>query len=178
MRGRKRIHDSLTLSHGNFIFTCLFSILSADENIPAKILSYNRANRAVAILCNHQRAPPKTFEKSMMNLQTKVTGCFTFIYKPNYFDSLCSLISCSWTLTAPVKFVSGTSGMKILFVLITESSSEGNFEFFQSFLFPSKQSAVCLFHMHIRLHHICGRLPTKPEEISKSGRRTFSDVML
>lgn len=44
----------------------------ADENIPAKILSYNRANRAVAILCNHQRAPPKTFEKSMMNLQSKV----------------------------------------------------------------------------------------------------------
>uniref|UniRef100_A0A3Q3XD39 DNA topoisomerase I n=1 Tax=Mola mola TaxID=94237 RepID=A0A3Q3XD39_MOLML len=46
--------------------------LTTDENIPAKILSYNRANRAVAILCNHQRAPPKTFEKSMQNLQTKI----------------------------------------------------------------------------------------------------------
>lgn len=46
--------------------------LVADENLPAKILSYNRANRAVAILCNHQRAQPKTFEKSMQNLQTKV----------------------------------------------------------------------------------------------------------
>uniref|UniRef100_A0A3Q3XNV7 DNA topoisomerase I n=1 Tax=Mola mola TaxID=94237 RepID=A0A3Q3XNV7_MOLML len=46
--------------------------LTSDENIPAKILSYNRANRAVAILCNHQRAPPKTFEKSMQNLQTKI----------------------------------------------------------------------------------------------------------
>ncbi|OBS64761.1 hypothetical protein A6R68_06703 [Neotoma lepida] len=45
---------------------------AADENVPAKILSYNRANRAVAILCNHQRAPPKTFEKSMMNLQSKI----------------------------------------------------------------------------------------------------------
>ena len=45
----------------------------ADENLVAKILSYNRANRAVAILCNHQRAPPKTFEKSMQNLQTKVS---------------------------------------------------------------------------------------------------------
>ncbi|KAF7209959.1 DNA topoisomerase 1-like [Nothobranchius furzeri] len=43
-----------------------------DDSIPAKILSYNRANRAVAILCNHQRAPPKTFEKSMQNLQTKI----------------------------------------------------------------------------------------------------------
>uniref|UniRef100_A0AAR2LA21 DNA topoisomerase I n=1 Tax=Pygocentrus nattereri TaxID=42514 RepID=A0AAR2LA21_PYGNA len=42
------------------------------ENVSAKILSYNRANRAVAILCNHQRAPPKTFEKSMQNLQTKI----------------------------------------------------------------------------------------------------------
>uniref|UniRef100_A0A8C1MT92 DNA topoisomerase I n=1 Tax=Cyprinus carpio TaxID=7962 RepID=A0A8C1MT92_CYPCA len=38
----------------------------------SKILSYNRANRAVAVLCNHQRAPPKTFEKSMHNLQTKI----------------------------------------------------------------------------------------------------------
>uniref|UniRef100_A0A3Q2CRV3 DNA topoisomerase I n=1 Tax=Cyprinodon variegatus TaxID=28743 RepID=A0A3Q2CRV3_CYPVA len=43
-----------------------------EDSIPAKILSYNRANRAVAILCNHQRAPPKTFEKSMQNLQTKI----------------------------------------------------------------------------------------------------------
>lgn len=53
------------------VFTTLLSF-AADDNIPAKILSYNRANRAVAILCNHQRAPPKTFEKSMMNLQSKV----------------------------------------------------------------------------------------------------------
>ncbi|XP_029974127.1 DNA topoisomerase 1 [Salarias fasciatus] len=44
----------------------------SDDSVPAKILSYNRANRAVAILCNHQRAPPKTFEKSMQNLQTKI----------------------------------------------------------------------------------------------------------
>ncbi|XP_003973717.1 DNA topoisomerase I, like [Takifugu rubripes] len=50
----------------------LKELTSAEENIPAKILSYNRANRAVAILCNHQRAPPKTFEKSMQNLQTKI----------------------------------------------------------------------------------------------------------
>ncbi|XP_068598339.1 DNA topoisomerase I, like [Brachionichthys hirsutus] len=47
-------------------------LTSAEDNIPAKILSYNRANRAVAILCNHQRAPPKTFEKSMQNLQAKI----------------------------------------------------------------------------------------------------------
>ncbi|XP_016114519.1 DNA topoisomerase I, mitochondrial [Sinocyclocheilus grahami] len=40
--------------------------------VEEKILSYNRANRAVAILCNHQRAAPKTFEKSMQLLQEKV----------------------------------------------------------------------------------------------------------
>uniref|UniRef100_A0A8B9JPH7 DNA topoisomerase I n=1 Tax=Astyanax mexicanus TaxID=7994 RepID=A0A8B9JPH7_ASTMX len=50
----------------------LKQLTSPEENAPAKILSYNRANRAVAILCNHQRAPPKTFEKSMQNLQTKI----------------------------------------------------------------------------------------------------------
>nr|XP_015815507.2 DNA topoisomerase I, like [Nothobranchius furzeri] len=50
----------------------LKEITNGEDNIPAKILSYNRANRAVAILCNHQRAPPKTFEKSMQNLQAKI----------------------------------------------------------------------------------------------------------
>ncbi|XP_030624106.1 DNA topoisomerase 1 isoform X2 [Chanos chanos] len=50
----------------------LKELTSPDDNVPAKILSYNRANRAVAVLCNHQRAPPKTFEKSMQNLQTKI----------------------------------------------------------------------------------------------------------
>ncbi|KAI2650035.1 DNA topoisomerase 1 [Labeo rohita] len=50
----------------------LKELTSPDENIPEKILSYNRANRAVAVLCNHQRAPPKTFEKSMHNLQSKI----------------------------------------------------------------------------------------------------------
>ncbi|KAM6977812.1 DNA topoisomerase 1 [Aplochiton taeniatus] len=50
----------------------LKELTNPDESIPGKLLSYNRANRAVAILCNHQRAPPKTFEKSMQNLQTKI----------------------------------------------------------------------------------------------------------
>ncbi|XP_070967222.1 DNA topoisomerase I, mitochondrial [Oncorhynchus clarkii lewisi] len=39
-----------------------------------KLLSYNRANRAVAVLCNHQRVPPKTFDQSMANLQSKIDG--------------------------------------------------------------------------------------------------------
>ncbi|GAA6104780.1 DNA topoisomerase I, mitochondrial, partial [Tachysurus ichikawai] len=42
------------------------------DNQVEKLLSYNRANRAVAVLCNHQRAPPKTFEQSMANLQAKI----------------------------------------------------------------------------------------------------------
>ncbi|XP_042562371.1 DNA topoisomerase 1-like [Clupea harengus] len=57
---------SITLQQQLKELTC------ADDNDPAKILSYNRANRAVALLCNHQRAPPKTFEKTMQNLQTKI----------------------------------------------------------------------------------------------------------
>ncbi|XP_043208619.1 DNA topoisomerase 1-like isoform X2 [Amphibalanus amphitrite] len=43
-----------------------------DMTVNEKILAYNRANRAVAILCNHQRAVPKTFDKSMENLMKKI----------------------------------------------------------------------------------------------------------
>lgn len=43
------------------------------DTVQAKILAYNRANRAVAVLCNHQRAVPKSFAKSMENMQKKVT---------------------------------------------------------------------------------------------------------
>ncbi|XP_067834807.1 DNA topoisomerase I, mitochondrial-like isoform X3 [Heptranchias perlo] len=50
----------------------LEELTDPEESIAEKILAYNRANRAVAILCNHQRAPPKTFEKSMKNIQTKI----------------------------------------------------------------------------------------------------------
>ncbi|TKR95606.1 hypothetical protein L596_009749 [Steinernema carpocapsae] len=42
------------------------------DSIHDKILSYNRANREVAILCNHQRAIPKTHEQSMEKLQAKI----------------------------------------------------------------------------------------------------------
>ncbi|KAL7058778.1 hypothetical protein AAHC03_013322 [Spirometra sp. Aus1] len=47
-------------------------LTNPDDNVAAKLLSYNRANRAVAVLCNHQRAVPKTFAKSMENLQKKI----------------------------------------------------------------------------------------------------------
>lgn len=36
------------------------------------MLSYNRANRAVAVLCNHQRAVPKNFSQQMERLQGKI----------------------------------------------------------------------------------------------------------
>ncbi|KAK7123267.1 hypothetical protein R3I93_021624 [Phoxinus phoxinus] len=50
----------------------LNKLTAEDMTVEEKILSYNRANRAVAILCNHQRAAPKTFEKSMQLLQEKI----------------------------------------------------------------------------------------------------------
>lgn len=37
----------------------LDELTDASASIPEKILAYNRANRAVAVLCNHQRAVPK-----------------------------------------------------------------------------------------------------------------------
>jgi len=50
----------------------LAELTDEDDNLAAKVLSYNRANRAVAVLCNHQRAVPKTHDKSMATLQAKV----------------------------------------------------------------------------------------------------------
>nr|XP_023683059.1 DNA topoisomerase I, mitochondrial-like isoform X1 [Paramormyrops kingsleyae]XP_023683060.1 DNA topoisomerase I, mitochondrial-like isoform X1 [Paramormyrops kingsleyae]XP_023683061.1 DNA topoisomerase I, mitochondrial-like isoform X1 [Paramormyrops kingsleyae]XP_023683062.1 DNA topoisomerase I, mitochondrial-like isoform X1 [Paramormyrops kingsleyae]XP_023683064.1 DNA topoisomerase I, mitochondrial-like isoform X1 [Paramormyrops kingsleyae]XP_023683065.1 DNA topoisomerase I, mitochondrial- len=50
----------------------LRELSNASDNQAQKLLCYNRANRAVAVLCNHQRAPPKTFEQSMANLQAKI----------------------------------------------------------------------------------------------------------
>ncbi|XP_061677493.1 DNA topoisomerase I, mitochondrial isoform X2 [Syngnathoides biaculeatus] len=44
------------------------------QNVAEKLLAYNRANRAVAVLCNHQRAPPKSFEQSMANLQARIVA--------------------------------------------------------------------------------------------------------
>ncbi|XP_073441237.1 DNA topoisomerase I, mitochondrial-like isoform X1 [Dendrobates tinctorius] len=50
----------------------LQELTDPEDTVPGRILSYNRANRAVAILCNHQRAPPKTFDQSMANLRSKI----------------------------------------------------------------------------------------------------------
>jgi DNA topoisomerase I len=37
-----------------------------------KLNHYNHANRMVAILCNHQRAAPKTHDQSMAKMKEKV----------------------------------------------------------------------------------------------------------
>uniref|UniRef100_A0A6M2E0L8 DNA topoisomerase I n=1 Tax=Xenopsylla cheopis TaxID=163159 RepID=A0A6M2E0L8_XENCH len=50
----------------------LEQLTDPDASIPEKMLAYNRANRAVAILCNHQRAVPKSHDKSMSNLREKM----------------------------------------------------------------------------------------------------------
>ena len=43
-----------------------------EGTVAEKILAYNRANRQVAILCNHQRAIPKTHDQSMERLREKI----------------------------------------------------------------------------------------------------------
>ncbi|XP_072376809.1 DNA topoisomerase I, mitochondrial isoform X1 [Diabrotica undecimpunctata] len=47
-------------------------LTNEDDSEAEKILAYNRANRAVAILCNHQRSVPKGHEKSMEKLKEKI----------------------------------------------------------------------------------------------------------
>jgi DNA topoisomerase-1 len=37
-----------------------------------KLNAYNKANRRVAILCNHQRSAPKTHDQSMEKMRYKV----------------------------------------------------------------------------------------------------------
>ncbi|CAK8696169.1 unnamed protein product [Clavelina lepadiformis] len=43
-----------------------------DDNVVSRLLSYNRANRAVALLCNHQRAAPKNFNEQMGRMNEKI----------------------------------------------------------------------------------------------------------
>ncbi|XP_056340302.1 DNA topoisomerase I, mitochondrial [Oenanthe melanoleuca] len=50
----------------------LKALTNPEDSVAGKLLSYNRANRAVAILCNHQRSVPKTFARSMQALQEKI----------------------------------------------------------------------------------------------------------
>jgi DNA topoisomerase-1 len=40
--------------------------------VAEKLLLYNRANREVAILCNHQRSVPKNFNQQIERMDEKV----------------------------------------------------------------------------------------------------------
>ena len=60
----------------------LTELTESDCSVSEKMLQYNRANRAVAILCNHQRAAPKTFDKQMENLMNKVWEDKSIIHGP------------------------------------------------------------------------------------------------
>jgi DNA topoisomerase-1 len=46
--------------------------LKAMKSVEDKLVAYNRANREVALLCNHRKTPPKNFDLQMANLQEKV----------------------------------------------------------------------------------------------------------
>jgi DNA topoisomerase-1 len=46
----------------------------ADATLQEKLNSYNKANREVAILCNHQRTAPKTHDQSMERMRNRVSG--------------------------------------------------------------------------------------------------------
>nr|CAG4636829.1 EOG090X0296 [Ceriodaphnia reticulata]SVE72808.1 EOG090X0296 [Ceriodaphnia reticulata] len=61
-----------TFNASNTLQEQLDKLTDSKSSVTEKILAYNRANRAVAILCNHQRSVPKTFAKSMENLQKKI----------------------------------------------------------------------------------------------------------
>jgi DNA topoisomerase-1 len=52
---------------------------SMDIDIADLTKLYNEANRRVAILCNHQRAPPKQHEAGMATLRTKLDELNKFI---------------------------------------------------------------------------------------------------
>jgi len=43
-----------------------------DKTIAEYVLTYNQANRAVAILCNHKRTAPKTFDDQMKRADAKI----------------------------------------------------------------------------------------------------------
>lgn len=62
-----------TFNASNTLQEQLIEETQDNMTVPEKMLAYNRANRKVAILCNHQRAVPKTHEKSMENLDAKIS---------------------------------------------------------------------------------------------------------
>jgi DNA topoisomerase-1 len=48
----------------------------ADCSVPEKMLAYNRANRQVAVLCNHQRTVSKGHSSQMERMDEKVFSLY------------------------------------------------------------------------------------------------------
>lgn len=46
--------------------------IDPNDTVGEKLLAFNRANREVAILCNHQRSTPKKFDEQMGKLDEKI----------------------------------------------------------------------------------------------------------
>lgn len=71
-----------------------------DENglenatLQEKLNAYNKANRLVAILCNHQRSAPKTHDQSMEKMRFRV--CLLFVV--SCVDNLSSIKVSSMTV--------------------------------------------------------------------------------
>lgn len=57
----------LFLFHNGLLF-----FTASPNDLVSKLWAYNRANREVAILCNHQRSPPKRYNFQLKNVKEKV----------------------------------------------------------------------------------------------------------
>jgi len=73
--------------NASFTFQDQLNILTpADGTVAEKLLAYNRANREVAILCNHQRAVSKGHAGQMEKIQDKVkTNISLFLGGETFF---------------------------------------------------------------------------------------------
>ena len=62
--------------NASYTFQDQLKATPVDGDVNEKILAYNRANREVAILCNHQRTVSKTFDNQMNRIEDKVDFIF------------------------------------------------------------------------------------------------------
>ncbi|KAJ2832663.1 DNA topoisomerase 1, partial [Coemansia erecta] len=60
--------------NASFVFQQQLRSTPEDGTEAEKILAYNRANREVAVLCNHQRSVSKGFEGQMSKIEDKLFG--------------------------------------------------------------------------------------------------------
>lgn len=63
-------------------FTEQLLITDANASMADKILAYNRANRMVAVLCNHQKSVSKTHGANMDKALDKVSLLLFFLSDP------------------------------------------------------------------------------------------------